>query len=119
MAEMFHRFHIHGRMGPVVYALSAIEIALWDIAGKLASLPIASLLGRAPCELTAYASLLRYAGPELVASARRKLCRGLSSFPAFANTPVLCMPKLACSQAAIFIDLSESLSTSLIASSLV
>ena len=27
MAEMAHRFHIHGRSGPVVYALSAIEIA--------------------------------------------------------------------------------------------
>jgi len=35
MTEMSQRFHIHGRMGPVVYALSAIEIALWDIAGKL------------------------------------------------------------------------------------
>jgi len=32
----------------VAYALSAIEIAQWDIAGKLASLPIASLLGGAP-----------------------------------------------------------------------
>jgi D-galactarolactone cycloisomerase len=39
MAEMFHRFHIHERTGPVMYALSAIEIVLWDIAGKLASSP--------------------------------------------------------------------------------
>jgi len=45
MDEMAHRFHIHGRSGAVVYALGAIEIALWDIAGKRASLPIASLLG--------------------------------------------------------------------------
>jgi len=66
MAEMAHRFHIHGRSGPVVYALSAMEIALWDIAGKVASLPIASLLGEAPRELTAYASLLRYGEPELI-----------------------------------------------------
>jgi len=77
MTEMSHRFHIHGRMGPVVYALSAIEIALWDIAGKLASLPLASLLGGTPRELTAYASLLRYAEPELVASAvQRALSQG-------------------------------------------
>jgi D-galactarolactone cycloisomerase len=69
MSEMFHRFHIHGRTGPVVYALSAIEIALWDIAGKIAGAPIASLLGGAPRELAAYASLLRYAEPKLVASA--------------------------------------------------
>jgi L-alanine-DL-glutamate epimerase-like enolase superfamily enzyme len=50
---MAHRFHIHGRSGSVVYALSAIEIALWDIAGKVASLPIASLLGGALRELIA------------------------------------------------------------------
>jgi L-alanine-DL-glutamate epimerase-like enolase superfamily enzyme len=77
MTEMFPRFHIHGRTGPVLYALSAIEIALWDIAGKLASLPIASLLGGAPRELTAYASLLRCAEPELVAAAvDRALAQG-------------------------------------------
>lgn len=69
MTEMAHRFHIHGRTGAVAYALSAVEIALWDIAGKLASSPIASLLGGAPRELTAYASLLRYAEPALAASA--------------------------------------------------
>lgn len=69
MSEMAHRFHIHGRSGPVVYALSAIEIALWDIAGQVARQPVASLLGGAPRELTAYASLLRYAEPQLVAAA--------------------------------------------------
>lgn len=77
MAEMAHRFHIHGRSGPVVYALSAIEIALWDIAGKGASLPIASLLGGMPRELTAYASLLRYGEPDLVTRAvERALAQG-------------------------------------------
>jgi len=74
---MAHRFHIHGRSGPVVYALSAIEIALWDIAGKVASLPIAALLGGAPRGLTAYASLLRYAEPALVGRAvERALAQG-------------------------------------------
>ena len=77
MNEMAHRFHIHGRTGPVAYALSAIEIALWDIAGKVASLPISSLLGGAPRELTAYASLLRYAEPALAAAAvERALSQG-------------------------------------------
>jgi D-galactarolactone cycloisomerase len=77
MAEMAHRFHIHGRSGAVVHALSAIEIALWDIAGKVASLPIASLLGGAPRRLDAYASLLRYAEPELLTGAvERALAQG-------------------------------------------
>src|SRR5258706_9690583 len=77
MLEMQHRFHIHGRTGPVMYALSAVEIALWDIAGKLASQPIATLLGGAPRELDAYASLLRYSEPPLVAAAvERALAQG-------------------------------------------
>ena len=50
-----------GRNGPAIYALSAIDIALWDIAGKLARLPLYRLLGGSPRErLPAYASLLRY-----------------------------------------------------------
>src|SRR5207253_3839537 len=36
MTEMAQRLHIFGRNGPVVYALSGIDIALWDIAGKRA-----------------------------------------------------------------------------------
>jgi len=69
LRELQHRFHIHGRTGPVSYALSAVEIALWDIAGKVSGQPIATLLGGAPRELAAYASLLRYGEPPLVAAA--------------------------------------------------
>jgi L-alanine-DL-glutamate epimerase-like enolase superfamily enzyme len=60
-------FHIFGRNGPVVYAHSAIDIALWDIAGKRAGLPLCDLLGGARRkEVRAYSSLMRYANPATV-----------------------------------------------------
>ena len=65
--EAAQAFHIFGRNGPVVYAHSAIDIALWDIAGKRAGLPLCDLLGGARRkEVRAYASLMRYASPATV-----------------------------------------------------
>ena len=66
--EAAQSFHIFGRNGPVVYAHSAIDIALWDIAGKRANLPLADLLGGARRkEVRAYSSLMRYQVPSTVA----------------------------------------------------
>ena len=59
------RFHNFGRNGPVTFGISAIDIALWDIAGKVAGKPLYALLGDAAREkVGAYASLLRYGNPE-------------------------------------------------------
>jgi len=63
------KLHLVGRTGPVVYALSGLDIALWDLAGKRAGKPLHALLGGARrLQLPAYASLVRYADLELVST---------------------------------------------------
>jgi L-alanine-DL-glutamate epimerase-like enolase superfamily enzyme len=76
--DLQRNLHGIGRTGPVMYALSAIDIALWDIAGKVAQLPLYRLLGGSPrTDLPAYASLLRYGDPAAVARyTERALRRG-------------------------------------------
>jgi D-galactarolactone cycloisomerase len=71
-------FHIYGRNGPHVFALSALDIALWDIAGKAANQPLWRLLGGSPVEaLTSYASLLRYGeAAQVGAACERAASRG-------------------------------------------
>ena len=43
--RMYHQTRDYGQKGAVVGAISAIDIALWDIAGKVRREPIAKLLG--------------------------------------------------------------------------
>lgn len=62
------RFHNFGRNGPVSFGISAIDIALWDIAAQAQGKPLHALLGGAGRDsVPAYASLLRYGRPEDVA----------------------------------------------------
>lgn len=61
------QLHIFGRFGITAFALSGLDIALWDLAGKAARLPLHRLIGGARRTAVAcYASLLRYAHPTLV-----------------------------------------------------
>ena len=66
------RLYSIARSGPVAFALSAFDTALWDILGKQKGRPVWDLLGgsRKP-SVPAYASLHRVNNPEYVS----KLCR--------------------------------------------
>jgi D-galactarolactone cycloisomerase len=45
MTALWRRTQGMSRNGPVAYALSGLDIALWDIAGKVAGQPVWRLLG--------------------------------------------------------------------------
>ena len=60
--------HLFGRFGITMFAVSALDIALWDIAAKRQGVSLGRLLGGRQREsVRAYASLVRYGTPELVA----------------------------------------------------
>lgn len=68
MADLRRKVHAMGRHGAVSFALSGLDIALWDIAGKMQDAPLHRLLGGATRDrIPTYASLLRYGKPDLVA----------------------------------------------------
>lgn len=61
----------YGLKGPIGYALSGLDIALWDIRGKAEGKPVHQLLNPASeaMSVSAYASLLRYGDPAMAGEA--------------------------------------------------
>lgn len=66
MLEVQKKLHVFGRGGALTYGLSAVDIALWDIAGKRADAPVSALLGGGATSMPCYASLACYSDPALV-----------------------------------------------------
>jgi D-galactarolactone cycloisomerase len=78
MADLHRKLHNMSGNGPVGFALSGLDIALWDIRGKVERKPLYKLLGGTGTQsVPAYASLLRYGSPDLVArNAAAAMARG-------------------------------------------
>ena len=75
-ARLERVLHSMGRAGPLLHALSALDIALWDVRGKLEGRPVHALLGGKRRERVAvYASLLRYGG--VIEQVKRNVARAL------------------------------------------
>jgi L-alanine-DL-glutamate epimerase-like enolase superfamily enzyme len=56
MTAMVHAVRNHGRPGLVACAISAVDVALWDLKAKLLDVSLASLLGAARTSVPVYAS---------------------------------------------------------------
>ncbi|MCA2242307.1 mandelate racemase/muconate lactonizing enzyme family protein [Mycobacterium sp. WUMAC-067] len=72
MLEIQKKLHVFGRGGALTYGLSAVDIALWDIAGKLTHAPVSQLLGGGVTTMPCYASLACYSDPALVRAVVRQ-----------------------------------------------
>src|SRR4030088_3425546 len=60
--------HLFGRYGITMFAISGLDIALWDLAARVPGVPLRQLIGQTRrTRIPAYASLLRIGTPELVA----------------------------------------------------
>src|SRR5215469_10551412 len=79
--KMYRGSVYYGRRGVAIQAISAIDIALWDISGKFYSQPICVLLGaRWHGRIRAYASTLFRPTPEgMRLAARRYLDAGFTA----------------------------------------
>jgi len=72
MRQLQKKLHVFGRGGVLTYGLSALDTALWDLAGKRANVPVCQLLGGGVAALPCYASLACYSEPPLVRAAVRR-----------------------------------------------
>jgi L-alanine-DL-glutamate epimerase-like enolase superfamily enzyme len=88
--DMQHVMHYVGRGGPVSFAISAVDIALWDLAGKSKGLPLWRMAGGAANRTKAYRGGvdLNLSTAELVESVRGHLARGYNAVKIKVGRPI-------------------------------
>jgi len=81
MEQIQRNLHLFGRYGITMFAISALDIALWDLAARAQGVPLHRLLGtQKRARIPAYASLLRISAADLVAGECTKaLAQGYSA----------------------------------------
>jgi L-alanine-DL-glutamate epimerase-like enolase superfamily enzyme len=68
MDRVQRNLHLFGRYGITMFAISGLDIALWDLAARVEGVPLHRLLGGSKrTRIPAYASLLRIGTPDGVA----------------------------------------------------
>ena len=73
MEQIQRNLHLFGRYGITMFAISALDIALWDLAGKVKGVPLHQLIGGAKrSTIPAYASLMRIGNPAQIAAECKK-----------------------------------------------
>ena len=73
--DRMYRHAIHGRKGPTMMAISAVDLALWDLKGRLLGAPVYEILGGPSRDkIRAYASMLGHSiQPEMVAKRAKEV----------------------------------------------
>lgn len=68
MEQIQRNLHLFGRYGITMFAISGLDIALWDLVGRKEGVPVRQLIGKTKrMQIPAYASLMRIGAPDLVA----------------------------------------------------
>jgi L-alanine-DL-glutamate epimerase-like enolase superfamily enzyme len=69
MEQIQRNLHLFGRYGITMFAISGLDIALWDLAGKIEGASLHRLIGETKrAKIPAYASLMRIGKPEHIGS---------------------------------------------------